>query len=169
MTALEAVKNAVKMENITKRFGTIVANNGINLELHEGEILSLLGENGSGKTTLMNMLSGIYYPDEGQIYVHGEPVTIASRSCYCIEYHIFSTRIVHSLNSILVYPNSRRENIINKQNCLPQDIRRNMTSVLHQSRPRHFARTTITRLGSMRRHRVCMSDDVPRSIFHQRC
>ena len=78
MTALEAVKNAVKMENITKRFGTVVANNGINLELHEGEILSLLGENGSGKTTLMNMLSGIYYPDEGQIYVHGEPVTIAS-------------------------------------------------------------------------------------------
>ena len=75
---MEAVKNAVKMENITKRFGTIVANNGINLELHEGEILSLLGENGSGKTTLMNMLSGIYYPDEGQIYVHGQPVTIAS-------------------------------------------------------------------------------------------
>ena len=78
MNALEAVKNAVKMENITKRFGTITANDGINLELHEGEILSLLGENGSGKTTLMNMLSGIYYPDEGQIYVHGEPVTIAS-------------------------------------------------------------------------------------------
>ena len=75
---MEAVKNAVKMENITKRFGTITANDGINLELHEGEILSLLGENGSGKTTLMNMLSGIYYPDEGQIYVHGEPVTIAS-------------------------------------------------------------------------------------------
>ena len=75
---MEAVKNAVKMENITKRFGSIVANNAINLELHEGEILSLLGENGSGKTTLMNMLSGIYYPDEGQIYIHGEPVTIAS-------------------------------------------------------------------------------------------
>ena len=60
------------MENITKRFGSVVANDAINLELHEGEILSLLGENGSGKTTLMNMLSGIYYPDEGQIYVHGE-------------------------------------------------------------------------------------------------
>ena len=52
---------AVKMENVTKRFGKVVANNAINLELHEGEILSLLGENGSGKTTLMNMLSGIYF------------------------------------------------------------------------------------------------------------
>ena len=78
MTALETVKNAIKMENITKRFGNVVANNAINMELHEGEILSLLGENGSGKTTLMNMLSGIYYPDEGQIYVHDKPVTIAS-------------------------------------------------------------------------------------------
>ena len=66
------------MENITKRFGKVVANNAINMELHEGEILSLLGENGSGKTTLMNMLSGIYFPDEGQIYIHDQPVTIAS-------------------------------------------------------------------------------------------
>ena len=66
------------MENITKRFGKVTANNTVTLELHEGEILSLLGENGSGKTTLMNMLSGIYFPDEGQIYIHGEPVTIAS-------------------------------------------------------------------------------------------
>ena len=66
------------MENITKRFGKVTANNAVNLELHVGEILSLLGENGSGKTTLMNMLSGIYFPDEGQIYIHGQPVTIAS-------------------------------------------------------------------------------------------
>lgn len=77
MIALEVV-SAVKMENITKRFGKITANNAVNLELRKGEILSLLGENGSGKTTLMNMLSGIYFPDEGQIYIHGEPVTIAS-------------------------------------------------------------------------------------------
>ena len=80
MTALETVKNAIKMENITKRFGSVVANNGINMELHEGEILSLLGENGSGKTTLMNMLSGIYFPDEGQIYIlHKLPVKIINR------------------------------------------------------------------------------------------
>ncbi len=65
MTALEK-KCAIKMENITKRFGPRWWRTTINLELYEGEILSLLGENGSGKTTLMNMLSGIYYPDEGK-------------------------------------------------------------------------------------------------------
>ena len=78
MTALEK-KCAIRMENITKRFGSkVIANKDVNLELYEGEILSLLGENGSGKTTLMNMLSGIYFPDEGQIYIHDQPVTIAS-------------------------------------------------------------------------------------------
>ena len=77
VTALGTVC-AVKMENITKRFGKVTANKDVTLELHKGEILSLLGENGSGKTTLMNMLSGIYFPDEGQIYIDGKPVTIAS-------------------------------------------------------------------------------------------
>ena len=69
---------AVSMRNITKIFGTIVANEDVSLDIHKGEILSLLGENGSGKTTLMNMLSGIYFPDAGQIYIDGNPVTIAS-------------------------------------------------------------------------------------------
>ena len=75
---MNSEQNAVKLVGLTKHFGNVVANNAINLELHEGEILSLLGENGSGKTTLMNMLSGIYFPDAGQIYIHGKPVTIAS-------------------------------------------------------------------------------------------
>ncbi|MDO5491246.1 MAG: ABC transporter ATP-binding protein [Bacillota bacterium] len=66
------------MRNITKIFGTIVANDDVSLDIYKGEILSLLGENGSGKTTLMNMLSGIYFPDAGQIHINGEPVTIAS-------------------------------------------------------------------------------------------
>ena len=69
---------AIELKGITKRFGEVVANDGIDLALNRGEILSLLGENGSGKTTLMNMLSGIYFPDEGQIYVNGEPVSIRS-------------------------------------------------------------------------------------------
>ena len=69
---------AVSMRNITKTFGTITANNKVNLDIYKGEILSLLGENGSGKTTLMNMLSGIYYPDDGEILIDGKPVQISS-------------------------------------------------------------------------------------------
>ena len=75
---MEQIQYAFKMRGITKRFGPVVANNGINLELKKGEILALLGENGSGKTTLMNMLAGIYYPDEGQIYINGSEVSIQS-------------------------------------------------------------------------------------------
>lgn len=69
---------AIELKNITKRFGKIVANDGINLQVKRGEILSLLGENGSGKTTLMNMISGIYFPDEGHIFVDGKEVSIRS-------------------------------------------------------------------------------------------
>ncbi len=70
--------HAIEMRGITKRFGKVVANDSINLSLDRGEILSLLGENGSGKTTLMNMLAGIYFPDEGEILVNGKPVSIRS-------------------------------------------------------------------------------------------
>ena len=69
---------AVRMHNITKTFGSVVANKDVCLDVKKGEILSLLGENGSGKTTLMNMLSGIYFPDYGDIYIDGEKVTISS-------------------------------------------------------------------------------------------
>ena len=69
---------AVKMRNITKTFGSVVANDKVWLDIYKGEILALLGENGSGKTTLMNMLSGIYFPDEGDIFINGEKVVIRS-------------------------------------------------------------------------------------------
>ena len=69
---------AVRMKGITKSFGSKMANSNVDLDIYHGEILSLLGENGSGKTTLMNMLSGIYYPDSGSIYVDGRLVNIRS-------------------------------------------------------------------------------------------
>jgi simple sugar transport system ATP-binding protein len=69
---------AIRLVNITKTFGEVVANRSVSMEVYRGEILSLLGENGSGKTTLMNMISGIYFPDEGQIFVGGQEVTIRS-------------------------------------------------------------------------------------------
>ncbi len=69
---------AVELKGITKTFGNIVANKDVNLQVRRGEILAILGENGSGKTTLMNMVSGIYFPDEGQIFVDGKEVVIKS-------------------------------------------------------------------------------------------
>ena len=71
-------KIAISMRGITKRFGSVVANNNVDLDVHEGEILAVLGENGCGKTTLMNMLAGIYYPDEGKIYKGGKEAIIRS-------------------------------------------------------------------------------------------
>lgn len=69
---------AIELKNITKTFGNVVANKDVNMKVYKGEILSLLGENGSGKTTLMNMISGIYHPDQGSIFINGEPAVIAS-------------------------------------------------------------------------------------------
>ncbi len=69
---------ALELKNVTKRFGPVLANKNVDLSVRHGEILAILGENGSGKTTLMNMIAGIYFPDEGEIYVDGTLAHIAS-------------------------------------------------------------------------------------------
>ena len=69
---------ALELKGITKTFGSVVANKDVSLKVYKGEILAVLGENGSGKTTLMNMVSGIYYPDSGEIFVNGKQAVIAS-------------------------------------------------------------------------------------------
>ena len=68
----------LQMRGITKRFGSVLANNRVDLDVYPGEILAILGENGCGKTTLMNMIAGIYFPDEGQVLINGREVVIAS-------------------------------------------------------------------------------------------
>lgn len=69
---------AIELKGITKTFGEVVANKNVDLTVYRGEVLSILGENGSGKTTLMNMIAGIYFPDEGEINIDGEKVVIHS-------------------------------------------------------------------------------------------
>lgn len=66
------------LENITKSFGSFVANDNISFEIEPGKIHAILGENGAGKTTLMNIISGLYQPDSGQIYLQNKPVKITS-------------------------------------------------------------------------------------------
>ena len=78
---------AIHFENVTKTFGKVIANNQITMDVRKGEILALLGENGSGKTTLCNMLAGIYYPDNGKIYINGNVAAITSPQD-SMKYHI---------------------------------------------------------------------------------
>ena len=72
------METLLELRNIVKRFGDVIANDHVNLEVRKGEIHGLLGENGAGKTTLMNVLYGIYQPDEGEIIFEGKKVRFKS-------------------------------------------------------------------------------------------
>ena len=75
---------ALELKGITKTFGSVVANKDVSLKVYKGEILAVLGENGSGKTTLMNMVSGIYYPDSGEVFVNGKQAVLLLQRMHLI-------------------------------------------------------------------------------------
>src|SRR6478609_5277859 len=74
----DPTRTVLEMRHITKRFPGIVANDDIDFDLREGEVHALLGENGAGKSTLMNILYGLYHPNEGEIIIAGKPVQLGS-------------------------------------------------------------------------------------------
>ncbi len=99
--------NVVEMVGITKRFPGIVANDNVHLSVRQGEIHALLGENGAGKSTLMNILFGLYQPDEGEIRIKGKPVTINGPT----DANRLGIGMVHQ-HFMLVQPFTVTENII---------------------------------------------------------
>ena len=77
-STVDSKENLLKMENITKRFPDCIANDRITITCEKGKVLGLLGENGAGKTTLMNILYGLYQPDDGKIFIDEKEVSINS-------------------------------------------------------------------------------------------
>ncbi len=108
---------AIELRHITKTFGSIVANKDVSLTVNRGEILSVLGENGSGKTTLMNMISGIYFPDSGEILIDGHPVSIRSpKDAYdykigMIHQHFKLVNVFTAAENIVLGLNNERYNL----------------------------------------------------------
>lgn len=98
----------ISMRGITKSFGKVVANNNINLEIYSGEIHALLGENGAGKSTLMNILSGIYIPDRGSIFISGKEVKFSgpkdaiNAKIGMIHQHFKLVEVMTSLENIML-------------------------------------------------------------------
>ncbi len=119
-----SVQPVVELRQIVKRFPGVLANDHISLQVQKGEILGLLGENGAGKTTLMNILYGLHHPDEGEIVLRGQPVTLHSA-------HDAIARglgMVHQ-HFMLVPPFTVAENIVLGQSSPRQPLLENWRTV----------------------------------------
>ena len=102
----------LEMHRITKRFGSLIANDGIDFDLRKGEVHALLGENGAGKTTLMNVLFGIYIPEEGEILLNGKPFHLSNPKDAISQ----GIGMVHQ-HFMLIPPLTVLQNIVLGQDC----------------------------------------------------
>ncbi len=122
----QAQPNAIEVCNVTKTFGSVIANDRICLSVRRGEVHALLGENGSGKTTLMNMLSGIYFPDSGRILVNGQEVSIRSpKDAFAlgigmIHQHFKLVDVLSAAENIVL---GLRGDVILNRNALSEEVR----------------------------------------------
>ena len=82
----------VELRDIVKRFGSVIALNGVTMKVHAGEVMCLLGDNGAGKSTLIKTLSGVHQPTAGEILIDGQPVRCAARATRSIAASPRSTR-----------------------------------------------------------------------------
>src|SRR5256885_7714561 len=109
---------ALELRGITKRFPGVVANDHIDLDLRRGEVHALLGENGAGKSTLMNVLYGLYHPDEGEIRIGGTPVTMSSpkdaieRGIGMVHQHFMLIPVMTVAENIVLGTEPRREGVL---------------------------------------------------------
>lgn len=119
-------QEVIRIEDITKVFGDVIANKNVNLTLNKGEIHAILGENGAGKSTLMNMLSGIYKPDGGSIYIRGKetrfrsPMEAIDQGIGMIHQHFKLVNVFSALENIVA--GNKGGKLINK-NALKKEIR----------------------------------------------
>ena len=119
---------ALRLQGVTKTFGSVIANKNVDFDLRRGEILAVLGENGSGKTTLMNMIAGIYYPDEGEIFVNGElalihtPKDAFSYGIGMIHQHFKLVDVFTASENIILGVNNGKKYRLSEVNCEVAEI-----------------------------------------------
>jgi simple sugar transport system ATP-binding protein len=113
-----AVPVVLELRGITKRFPGILANDHVDLDLRKGEVHALLGENGAGKSTLMNILYGLYSPDEGEIVINGQPAKISSpgdaigRGIGMVHQHFMLIPVMTVAENIVLAEEPRREGVL---------------------------------------------------------